>query len=145
MCPPGRFRQLYGISYFNKDSAGYAEFRQDTKTYQPNVDLLDVNAISWLAVKIFAKVAATLPSITRQSVRDAMSKQSALSADGMTPVLIYTVPGKALGGSAPRLIAGVQSVYIDRYQDGQWVPYFKAAEGRSAVLRNPTLTALPVR
>jgi hypothetical protein len=75
-------------------------------------------------VETFAKVAATLPAITRQAVWDAMNKQSALSTDGMTPVLNYTEPGKALGGTAPRLIAGLQSLYIDRYQDGQWKPYF---------------------
>ena len=42
----------------------------------------------------------------------------------MTAVLNYAEPGKALGGTAPRLITGVQGIYIDRYQDGQWKPYY---------------------
>jgi len=37
-------------------------------------------------VETFAKVAATLQTITRQAVWDVMNKQSALSPDGMTPV-----------------------------------------------------------
>jgi hypothetical protein len=53
-----------------------------------------------------------------------MSSQSALSTDGMTAVLNYTEPGKALGGTAPRLITGLQGIYIDHYQDGQWKPYY---------------------
>jgi branched-chain amino acid transport system substrate-binding protein len=116
--------QLYGMSYFDKESPGYAHFLADMRKYQPAVHPGDLSAIAWLGVETFAKVAATLPAITRQAVWDAMNKQSALSTDGMTPVLNYTEPGKALGGTAPRVIAGLQSIYIDRYQDGQWKPYF---------------------
>jgi branched-chain amino acid transport system substrate-binding protein len=116
--------QLYGMSYFNKQSPGYQHFLTDMQKYQPGVHTGDLSAIAWLAVETFAKVAAPLPAITRQAVWDAMSRQSALSTDGMTPVLNYTKPGTALGGTAPRIITGLQSVYIDRYQDGQWKPYF---------------------
>jgi hypothetical protein len=80
--------------------------------------------MTWLAVEAFAKVAGSLSDITRQGVWEAMNAQSALSTDGTTPVLNFTEPGKALGGTAPRLVAGVQSIYIDRYEDGQWKPYF---------------------
>ena len=116
--------QVYGMSWFNKASPGYQHFLADMHKYQPSVDPVDITANAWLGVEIFAMVAATLPAITRQSVWDAMNRQSALSTDGMTPVLNYTQPGTALGGAAPRLITGVQGVYIDRYQDGQWKPYF---------------------
>jgi Periplasmic binding protein len=115
--------QLYGMSYFDKDSPGYQHFLADMHKYQPGTIPNDLNAVAWLGVETFAKVAAPLPAITRQAVWDAMSRQSALSTGGMTPVLNYTQPGKALGGTAPRLIAGLQSLYIDRYQDGQWKPY----------------------
>jgi hypothetical protein len=116
--------QVYGMSYFDKASPGYQHFLADMHKYQPSIDPGDLNAMSWLSVQTFAKVAAALPAVTRQSVWDAMNRQSALSTDGMTPVLNYTQPGTALGGKAPRLITGAQSVYIDRYQDGQWKPYF---------------------
>jgi branched-chain amino acid transport system substrate-binding protein len=116
--------QIYAMSYFNKESPGYQHFLADMHKYEPSVDPGDLSAITWLGVETFAKVAATLPAITRQSVWEAMSRQSALSTDGMTAVLNYTEPGKALGGTAPRLITGVQGIYIDRYQDGQWKPYY---------------------
>jgi hypothetical protein len=116
--------QVYGMSYFNKQSPGYQHFLADMQKYQPSVHPGDLDAIAWLGVETFAKVAATVPAITRQAVWDAMNRQSALSTDGMTPVLNYTQPGTALGGTAPRLIAGLQGLYIDRYQDGQWKPYF---------------------
>jgi ABC-type branched-subunit amino acid transport system substrate-binding protein len=116
--------QVYGMSYFNKQSPGYQHFLADMQKYQPSVHPGDLNAVAWLAVETFAKVAATVPAITRQAVWDAMNRQSALSTDGMTPVLNYTQPGTALGGTAPRLIAGLQGLYIDRYQDGQWKPYY---------------------
>jgi hypothetical protein len=116
--------QIYAMSYFNKESPGYQHFLADMHKYEPSVDPGDLSAMTWLAVETFAKVAATLPAITRQSVWDAMSSQSALSTDGMTAVLNYTEPGKALGGTAPRLITGLQGIYIDHYQDGQWKPYY---------------------
>ena len=116
--------QIYAMSYFNKESPGYQHFLADMHKYEPGVDPGDLSAMTWLGVETFAKVAATLPAITRQSVWDAMSRQSALSTDGMTAVLNYTEPGKALGGTAPRLITAVQGIYIDRYQDGQWKPYY---------------------
>jgi hypothetical protein len=116
--------QVYGTSYFNKDSSGYQHFLADMHKYQPKDPPNDLNAIAWLSVETFAKVAATLPAITRQSVWDAMSGQSALTTDGMTPALNFSKPGEALGGTAPRLITGVQGIYIDRYQDGQWKPYY---------------------
>jgi branched-chain amino acid transport system substrate-binding protein len=116
--------QIYGMSYFNKESPGYQHFLADMHKYQPSVDPGDLSAITWLAVETFAKVAVTLPAITRQSVWDAMSSQSALSTDGMTAVLNYTESGKALGGTAPRLVTGLQGIYIDHYQDGQWKPYY---------------------
>jgi Periplasmic binding protein len=116
--------QIYGMSYFDKASPGYQHFLADMHKYQPSVVPGDLSAMSWLSVQTFAKVAAALPAITRQSVWDAMNRQSALSTDGMTPVLNYTKPGTALGGAAPRLITGLQGLYIDRYQDGQWKPYF---------------------
>ena len=120
--------QVYGVTFFNKESPGYQHYLADMAKYQPSVDPGDLSAIGWLSVETFAKVAATLPTITRQSVWDAMNKQSALSTDGMTAMLNYTTPGTALGGTAPRLIAGVQDIYVDRYQDGQWKPYSTPAQ-----------------
>jgi branched-chain amino acid transport system substrate-binding protein len=114
---------VYAVTYFDKTSAGYAHFLKDMKQYQPNIVPNDLNALAWLGVQTFAKVAKPLPSITRDSVFDAMNQQSALSTDGMTATLNYTAPGTALGGSAPRIISSVQSVYIDQYKDGVWVPY----------------------
>jgi branched-chain amino acid transport system substrate-binding protein len=116
--------QLYGMSYFNKESPGYQHYLADMHKYQPSVYPGDLSAMTWLAVEAFAKVAGSLSDITRQGVWEAMNAQSALSTDGMTQVLNFTEPGKALGGTAPRLVAGVQSIYIDRYEDGQWKPYF---------------------
>jgi len=130
----GKMAQDVGTSNLDKvyacristRTAWIRELLSDMKKYQPNVNQNDLNAIGWLSVKTFAKVAATLSTIDRQSVSDAMSKQAALSTDGMTPVLNFTEPGNALGGKAPRLVAGVQFIYVDRYQDGQWKSYFKA-------------------
>jgi branched-chain amino acid transport system substrate-binding protein len=114
--------QLYGTTYFDKTSPGYQHFLADMGKYQPNVHPSDLSTIAWLAVEIFAKVAATLPTITRQSVWDALNRQTDLTTEGLTQPLNFTVPGTALGGTAPRLISAAQIIYIDRYQDGKWVP-----------------------
>jgi hypothetical protein len=58
------------------------------------VVLVALGAMSWLGA--------------RQRVRDVMSRQSALGTEGTALVLNCTEPGKALGGTAPGLITGLQ-------------------------------------
>jgi branched-chain amino acid transport system substrate-binding protein len=116
--------QLYGMTYFNKQSPGYNQFLTDMNKYQNGVHPTDLSALTWLSVETFAKVAATLPVITRQTIWNAMNMQTDLTTQGMTQPLDYTVPGNALGGTAPRLVGAVQVLYIDRYQDGKWEPNY---------------------
>jgi ABC-type branched-subunit amino acid transport system substrate-binding protein len=114
---------LFAITYFDKTSAGYASFVKDMKTYEKDVAPGDLAGIAWMSVKMFQTVASALPSITRDTVWNAMNQQSDLSTDGMTGNLSFTSPGTALGGKAPRLFDSVQKVYIDKYSNGTWVPY----------------------
>jgi branched-chain amino acid transport system substrate-binding protein len=58
-------------------------------------------ATGWLAVHVFAQVAAKLPTITRASVLVAMNKLTDFSTDAMTAPLTYTVPRTAFGGGPP--------------------------------------------
>jgi hypothetical protein len=120
---PDVAEDIYTLTYYDKNSDGYARFLADMEEYQPDVVPGDLGAIAWLAVNMFEHVAADLPELTRQSVWDAMSSLSDFDTEGMTAgPLDFTTPGTALGGTAPRLVPSVMSVYVDRYEDGEYVP-----------------------
>jgi hypothetical protein len=120
---PTDLDKVYGVTYFNKASNGYANFKKDMAKYEPSIAPSDLNAITWLSVGMFAHVAESLPTVSREAVWDAMNKLTAYDTDGMTPnKLDYTVPGTELGGTAPRLVPSVLDVYVDMYKDGNWVP-----------------------
>ena len=120
---PTDLDKVYGVTYFDKGSKGYANFTADMAKYEPSITPSDLNAIGWLSVGMFAHVAEGLATISREAVWDAMNKLSGYDTDGMTPnKLDYTTPGTALGGTAPRLVAPVLEVYVDVYKDGKWQP-----------------------
>lgn len=114
--------EVYGISYFDKTSKGYADFAADMEKYEPDTELSDLNANSWLSVNMFALVAEGLDDVSRASVLAAMNSLSGYDTAGMTPALDYTVAGEAMGGAAPRLVPSAQAVFADRYDNGEWVP-----------------------
>ena len=115
--------ELFALSYFDKNSEGYGGFLEDMAEYEPDTTPGDLNAIAWLSVMMFADVARELPEVTRQSVWDAMNQLADYDTNGMTPApLDFTTPGTALGGNAPRLVPSVLQVYVDVYEDGEYVP-----------------------
>lgn len=120
---PDVAEDIFTLAYYDKHSDGYARFLEDMEEHQPDVTPGDLGAISWLSVNMFAHVAADLPEITREAVWDAMGSLSNFDTEGMTAEpLDFTTPGEALGGNAPQLVPSVMSVYVDRYEDGEYVP-----------------------
>ena len=119
---------VYAITWFDKTSQGYADFLADMEQYQPDVEPGDLGANAWLSVNMFAEVVAGLGEISRSGVYEAMNALSGFDTGGMTPPLDYTVASTALGGAAPRLVPSVLTVFADRYDDGEWVPYAEDQE-----------------
>ena len=64
---------LYVMSGFDNASAGFRQMLKDIATYDPSSAQDDSAAAGYLSVKVFAKVASSLPSITRASVLAAMT------------------------------------------------------------------------
>jgi branched-chain amino acid transport system substrate-binding protein len=123
---PDVAKDIFTVTYYDKNSDGYRSFLADMEKYESKVVPGDLSAIAWLAVNMFEHVAADLPHLTRESVWDAMNALSDYDTKGMTPgPLDFTTPGTALGGKAPRLVPSVLSVYVDRYDDGTYVPLAK--------------------
>ena len=115
--------ELFALTYFDKNSDGYAEFLEDMAEYEPDTTPGDLNAIAWLSVQMFADVANELPEVTRETVWEAMNQVADYDTNGMTPSpLDFTTPGTALGGNAPRLVPSVLQVYVDVYEDGEYQP-----------------------
>ena len=119
---PTEAEKLYAVSYFDKTSDGYKRYLADMSKYYPKVVPGDLSAVASLGVDTFADVASKLPSITRESVYDAMNKLTNYDTQGMTAPLDYTKPGTVLGGKAPRLFDPVLQVYADAYKDGEYTP-----------------------
>lgn len=119
---PTEADKLYAVSFFDKTSAGYKRFLDDMEKYQPKATVTDLAGVAWLGANTFADVASKLPSVTRQSVWDAMNQLTNYDTGGMTAPLDYTKPGTALGGKAPRLFDPILQVYADVYKDGEYPP-----------------------
>lgn len=120
---PTDLEQVYGISYFNKTSQGYTDYLADMEEFQPDITPSDLSANAWLSVMVFADLAKGLDEVTRANVMAGMAELAGYDTGGMTPPLDFTVAGEALGGAAPRLVPSAQAVFVDRYEDGVWVPY----------------------
>jgi hypothetical protein len=125
---PTDLAEVYAITWFDKTSDGYADYLSDLEQYQPDVEPSDLGVNAWLSVNMFAEVAGGLDEVTRASVFAAMNALSGYDTGGLTPPLDFTVEGTALGGAAPRLVPSAQTVFADRYEDGQWVPYAEEQE-----------------
>jgi branched-chain amino acid transport system substrate-binding protein len=112
----GADQNLYSAGAFNIASPGWKQMQTEANAAGVAPALVNETfATGWLAVHIFAQVAAKLPTITRASVLAAMSKLTDFSTDGMTEPLTYTVPGTAFGGKAPRLFASIQFTYLYKF------------------------------
>jgi hypothetical protein len=120
--------EVYAITWFDKTSEGYGEYLSDMERYEPDVDPSDLGVNAWLSVNMLAEVAAGLDDVSRSNVFEAMNALSGFDTGGLTPPLDYTVEGTALGGAAPRLVPSALTVFADRYDDGEWVPYAEEQE-----------------
>lgn len=118
----GADSNLYIMSQFDRTSAGFTAMQADIKTYDASAPANDTVASGYLSVKIFAEVAAGLPSLSRSTVLDAMKGLHGFDTDGLTLPLDYTVPGRALGGQAPRLFPAITVAYPYKYADHKFVP-----------------------
>lgn len=113
---------LYVITGFERDSAGFRAMVTDIDKYDPDAPLNDTVAASYLSVKVFADVAEDLGTIDRAGVLDAMNNLKDFSTDGMTLPLDFTTPGTALDGNAPRLVEHAAVGYAYRYENEAFVP-----------------------
>jgi branched-chain amino acid transport system substrate-binding protein len=112
----GANQELYSAGAYDISSPGWKQMQDEAKAFGVDPTLVNgIFATGWLAVHMFAKVAAKLPTISRASVLDAMSKLTALDTNGMTAPLNYTVPGTKFGGKAPRLFPCVQFTYLYKF------------------------------
>lgn len=119
----GANKDLYVMTGFERTSEGFAQMVKDIGSYDAEAPQTDTVAAGYLSVKVFAEVAAGLPSVDRASVLGAMNRLKGFSTDGMTLPLDFTTPGTALGGHAPRLFDSAAVSYAYRYENGAFTPY----------------------
>ncbi|ADP81599.1 ABC transporter substrate-binding protein [Pseudofrankia inefficax] len=65
------------------------QYNADMKAYEPNGKLDELGLGSWLGVKIFAQLAATLPTIDRASVLAGLKQLSQVDTGGLTPAVSF--------------------------------------------------------
>jgi branched-chain amino acid transport system substrate-binding protein len=118
----GFSKSLYAVGWYDYTSPGYKAMLAEQQKYDPSATTGDLFANSWLAMHMFATVAAGLPDITRSTVLTAMGALSGYSTDGMTPPISFTTPGTAMGGHATRLVPAVTNVYAYQYSNGAYIP-----------------------
>jgi branched-chain amino acid transport system substrate-binding protein len=112
----GANQELYSAGAYDISSPGWKQMQDEAKAFGVDPTLVNGTfATGWLAVHMFAQVAAKLPAISRATVVDAMNKLTALDTKGMTAPLNYTVPGTALGGKAPRVFPCIEFTNLYKF------------------------------
>lgn len=70
------------------------QFNEDMKAYEPDGKIDELSMNSWLGVKIFAQLAATLPTVDRASVLAGLRKMSKVDTGGLTPAIDFSKPSQ---------------------------------------------------
>ncbi|CAI7975503.1 ABC transporter substrate-binding protein [Frankia sp. Hr75.2] len=68
------------------------QFNEDMKAYEPDGKIDELSMNSWLGIKIFAQLAATLPTVDRASVLAGIQKMSDVETGGLTPAIDFSKP-----------------------------------------------------
>jgi Periplasmic binding protein len=94
---------IYQAGRFYRNSPGFAQYEKDMSAlHYANTQYDNDNSVmAWAALKEFAAIAKSLPSVTRQAVLAAYKKQSKVTSMGLSPALNLTVPQSGAGGAYP--------------------------------------------
>lgn len=112
---------IYIGVFFNRSGSVYDQFLAQWKADGNSADAVDDYAINgWLSVKMFADVARTTPTISRESILAGFNALKDYQTDGLLPPISFDQPSTTLGGNAPRVVN--PTVSLLEVKDGQFVP-----------------------
>jgi ABC-type branched-subunit amino acid transport system substrate-binding protein len=129
-----------GIATTDVKAPGVARYLAEVKKYAASSMSFangETVKIPWLGFQAFAAAAKDLPTVDRASTLAAMNKL-VYDPQGFAPVLDFTKPGTALGGSLPRLVntkvmyARVKNGKIKALNGGKFIDPFAAPNSSSA-------------
>jgi ABC-type branched-subunit amino acid transport system substrate-binding protein len=129
-----------GIATTDVKAPGVARYLAEVKKYAASSMSFangETVKIPWLGFQAFAAAAKDLPTVDRASTLAAMNKL-VYDPQGFAPVLDFTKPGTALGGSLPRLVntkvmyARVKNGKIKALNGGRFIDPFAAPNSSSA-------------
>jgi hypothetical protein len=91
------------VGQFYRNSPGFAQYETDMSAlHYANTQYDNDNSVmAWAALKEFAAIAKSLPSVTRQAVLAAYKRQSKVATMGLAPTLNLAVPQSGAGGAYP--------------------------------------------
>jgi hypothetical protein len=104
---------IYQAGRFYRNSPGYTQYERDmgalhfAHTQFDN----DNSVMAWTALREFAAVAKSLPSVTRSAVLAAYKKQSRVTTLGLTPAINFTVKQLGGGGAYPAVRNDTTALY----------------------------------
>jgi branched-chain amino acid transport system substrate-binding protein len=139
--------QIYDIAWFNRDSPGYAEYEKDMRAlgYAGTQYDNDNSTMAWAALKEFAAITKSLPTVTRATVLAAYKKQASVTTMGLTPEINFTGSQSAAGGQYPVIRNDTTVLY--HYEGGKYVlvgdpskpflPIFQGGNSSLAVTAKP--------
>jgi ABC-type branched-subunit amino acid transport system substrate-binding protein len=104
---------IYQAGRFYRNSPGYAAYERDMSALHfANTQFDNDNSImTWAALKEFAAIAKSLPSVTRKAVLASYKKQSKVTMLGLTPAINFTVPQSGAGGAYPAVRNDTTALY----------------------------------
>lgn len=113
-------KNMYAGGWFYHDSPGFAQYQKDMAAlnYAGTQYDDDPSIVAWAALKEFAAIAKTLPSVTREAVMAAYKKQSKVTTMGLTPVINMTVPQTGAGGKFP--VVRNDTALLYQYEQGTY-------------------------
>ncbi|ONH22891.1 hypothetical protein BL253_34510 [Pseudofrankia asymbiotica] len=122
----GATDNLYLVGFANHAAPAYADFVEQMKAAGRDDFIDDAAAMAWMGVNAFAKIAASMPDITREAFTKLLPTLTAVDTGGITPSVDLSKPGTALGGQLPRLFN--TTTFASVVKDGKIVAFDKSGK-----------------
>jgi Periplasmic binding protein len=109
---------IYEAGWFYENSPGFTQYEKDmAAVHYANTQYdNECSVMSWAALKEFAVIAKSLPSVTRQAVLAAYKHQSNVTTLGLTPALNLTIQQAGASGKYP--VVRNDTTVLYKYESG---------------------------
>jgi branched-chain amino acid transport system substrate-binding protein len=114
-------KNIYQDAEDDYNSSGYQQFLAACQKYCPDPNNTTGNVIwAWESAVLLKTVAQQASTLDAKGIAAAIAQVTDFNIGNIIPTINFTVPGKALGGAAPRLFN--DTLWMFQFQNGKLVP-----------------------